>query len=68
MLAFKATLDRLPRDFDLNLIQIAAFKRSKGADLKKIMLQESQQLLDAVPKDSEIIVLNRLREEVDTRA
>lgn len=30
------------------------------------MLQESQQLLDAVPKECEIIVLDRLGEEVDT--
>ncbi len=63
---FQSYADRLPRDFDLNLIEIAAFKRSKGADLKKIMLQESQQLIDAVPKESEIIVLDRLGEEVDT--
>ncbi|PHH57126.1 23S rRNA (pseudouridine(1915)-N(3))-methyltransferase RlmH [Coxiella burnetii] len=63
---FQSYADRLPRDFDLNLIEIVAFKRSKGADLKKIMLQESQQLIDAVPKESEIIVLDRLGEEVDT--
>lgn len=63
---FQTYADRLPRDFTLNLIEIPAIKRTKGADLMKIIAQESEQLLDAVPKNSEIITLDRTGEQVDT--
>lgn len=50
---------RLPKDFSLNLIEIAAEKRTKSSDLHKIMQQESQALLNAVPSQNSIIALDQ---------
>ncbi len=45
---FQTDADRLPRDFALNLIEILTLRRTKNADLAKIILQESQILLEAI--------------------
>ncbi|AKQ33583.1 23S rRNA (pseudouridine(1915)-N(3))-methyltransferase RlmH [Candidatus Coxiella mudrowiae] len=59
-------VDRLPRNFALNLIEIPALRWTKNADLAKIILKESQILLEAISKEGEIIVLNRTGEEINT--
>jgi 23S rRNA (pseudouridine1915-N3)-methyltransferase len=50
---------RLPSDFKLNLIEIAAEKRGKNANLNKIMQIESEKLLHACPHGSHIIAFDR---------
>ncbi|WP_244897174.1 23S rRNA (pseudouridine(1915)-N(3))-methyltransferase RlmH [Candidatus Coxiella mudrowiae] len=59
-------VDRLPRNFALNLIEIPELRWTKNADLAKIILQESQILLEAISKEGEIIVLDRTGEEINT--
>lgn len=58
---------RLPRDYQLNLIEIEAQKRVKSADINKIIATESQQLFAAIPKDNHIIALDRHGISIDTR-
>jgi len=41
---------RLPRHARLNLVQVAAVKRSRNADVTRILEDEGQRLLAAVPK------------------
>ena len=49
---------RLPSDCPLQLHEIPAQKRAKGADLKRIADQEGQRMLDAVPKGAWVIALD----------
>lgn len=49
---------RLPKNFQLNLIEIPLIKRTKSSDIDRIILQESEKLLTTVPKDNLIIALD----------
>lgn len=64
---FQTYADRLPKDLVLNLIEVPALKRSKNANIRNIIFQESQVLLKAIPKDGEIIALDRTGEEISTQ-
>ena len=48
---------RFPRDLPLELIEIPAGKRGKNADIKRILEQEGEKMLAAVPKGARIITL-----------
>ncbi|GAB2921011.1 23S rRNA (pseudouridine(1915)-N(3))-methyltransferase RlmH [Rheinheimera gaetbuli] len=48
---------RFPRDLPLELIEIAAGKRGKNADIKRILEMEGEKMLAAVPKGSRIVTL-----------
>lgn len=48
---------RFPRDMPLELIEIAAGKRGKNADIRRILEQEGEKMLAAVPKGSRIVTL-----------
>lgn len=48
---------RFPRDMPLELIEIAAGKRGKNADIKRILELEGEKMLAAVPKGSRIVTL-----------
>ncbi len=48
---------RFPRDMPLELIEIPAGKRGKNADIKRILEQEGEKMLAAVPKGSRIVTL-----------
>jgi len=58
---------RLPVDCCLNLIEVAALRRGKNADLKRIAEQEAQSLLAAVPKGAQIIALDERGRQWTTR-
>ncbi len=49
---------RLPRDFQLNLIEINAPKRHKGANLERVMQQEATQLLSTIPQGNHVIAMD----------
>ena len=49
---------RMPRECQLNLIELPPAQRSKTTDLKKALSDEGQRLLKAVPKNADIIVLD----------
>ena len=48
---------RFPRDMPLELIEIAAGKRGKNADIKRILEQEGEKMLAAIPRGSKIVTL-----------
>jgi 23S rRNA (pseudouridine1915-N3)-methyltransferase len=48
---------RFPRDMPLELIEIPAGKRGKNADIKRILEQEGEKMLAAVPRGSKIVTL-----------
>ncbi len=56
--AFNDYAKRLPREFSLQLVEIAAIKRSKNCNIAKIITKESDALLSAVPKGNQIIALD----------
>lgn len=48
---------RLPADFHLQLVEIAAGKRGKNADIRRIVQQEGDRMLAAVPRSAHVIAL-----------
>lgn len=48
---------RFPADCALQLVEIAAGKRGKGADVTRITQQEGEKMLAAVPKGARIVTL-----------
>ena len=51
---------RLPSDYRLNLLELTAEKRLKNSNINNIIDIESKRLLTAVPRDNQIIALDRL--------
>ena len=49
---------RLPKNFTLDFKSIPIIKRSKSNSIAKIIEQESQAILKAIPKNSYIIALD----------
>lgn len=54
---FQQYQKRFPKDFELVLHEIAPGKRGKNADIARILRQEGEALLAAVPKGNRIITL-----------
>jgi 23S rRNA (pseudouridine1915-N3)-methyltransferase len=50
---------RLANSMPLNMIEIPAEKRSKSADIKRIMLKESARMLQAIPDRAHVVALDR---------
>lgn len=57
---------RMPRECRLVLREIAAGKRGKGADIARIVRDEGERQLAAVPKGARIVALDRQGRELDT--
>ena len=55
---FKEYQRRFPRDMVLELVEIAAGKRGKNADIARILQKEGEQMLAAIPKGNHIISLD----------
>lgn len=58
---------RLPADYQLRFIEIPAEKRTKQADIKKIIEKEEEKILAAIPKQSYCIALDRIGKSIDTK-
>lgn len=65
---FESYAKRLPPEFQLNLIEIAAGKRLKSTNLNQLIEQESNQLLKAAPRNDLIIALDRKGDSLDTQS
>lgn len=50
---------RMPRECQLALREIAAGRRTKGADIGRITLQEGERILRAVPARGRLVALDR---------
>lgn len=59
---------RLTQDCRLNLIEIEAGKRGKNADIKRILHDEGERMLGALPKNNHIIALEVCGKQWDTPA
>jgi 23S rRNA (pseudouridine1915-N3)-methyltransferase len=57
---------RFAGDWQLQLIEIPAGKRGKNADLARLMHDEGERMLKAVPKSSRVIALDVRGEQWDT--
>ncbi len=57
---------RLPRECRLTLREIPAGKRTKGADLKRLIAQEGARQLAAIPAGCRVVALDRTGRQMDT--
>jgi len=57
---------RLPRECRLVLHEVPAGRRTKGADLRRLIEQEGQRQLAAVPTGARVIALDRAGKQMDT--
>ena len=58
---------RIPHQARLNLLEVAAGKRGKNADVARILDDEGKRLLAAVPKGARVIALERTGKAMSTR-
>lgn len=59
---------RLPRELRMSVREIKAGARTKGADIARLVREESERLWAAVPKGAYVVALDREGEELDTAA
>ncbi len=59
---------RLPRECRLVLHEIPAGRRTKGADLRRLIKQEGARQLAAIPPGARVIALDRAGKQMDTEA
>lgn len=60
-------IKRLPKEFTPLLKEIPPGRRSKNSDLKRAIAEESQRLLQAIPKDCTVIALDENGKSWTTR-
>ena len=49
---------RMPPECRLNLIEIPAAKRTKAADIKRLLVQDGERMLEALPKNVLVVALD----------
>jgi len=57
---------RLPAEIKINPVLLPLIKRGKNPDIPRIVRDESRKILNAVPKDSQLVVLDVLGRAVTT--
>ena len=63
---FKEYAQRMPKLCELELVEIAAKKRGKNADIVRILRDEARELESAIPKGVLCIVLDRKGKTIST--
>ena len=63
---FDEYASRLPRECKLVLNQIAAGRRTKGADIARLVRAEGEKLLAAAPRHCRVVALDRQGRELNT--
>lgn len=63
---FNEYAKRLPKNYQLNLIEIPALKRTESTNIKQIIIEEGIKLLTAAPKNNLIIALDEHGKEWTT--
>ncbi|WP_126453266.1 23S rRNA (pseudouridine(1915)-N(3))-methyltransferase RlmH [Sulfuriflexus mobilis] len=56
--AYQDFAKRLPSEYRLNLVELAAGKRGKNADITRAIADEGKRMLDALPRDCRVIALD----------
>ncbi len=57
---------RMPPECRIELVEIAAGQRGKGADLARLQREEGERMLAAIPKGAEVVALDARGRMVDT--
>ena len=57
-LGYEEFARRMPPECRLNLIEIPAAKRTKAADIKRLLAQEGERMLEALPKNVLVVALD----------
>ncbi len=63
---FEEYSNRLKQEIQLKLIEVPALPRKKNSDLSKILKEESDKLLSAIPKNCKIVGLDVIGDAVTT--
>jgi len=63
---FKEYAERMPRECKFVLHEISAGRRTKGADIARLVREEGKKALAAVPKGARIVMLDREGEMLNT--
>jgi 23S rRNA (pseudouridine1915-N3)-methyltransferase len=63
---FSEYAQRMPNLCQLELVEIAAKKRGKNADIARLLRDEAKALINAIPARSLIIALDRKGKKIDT--
>ena len=66
-LGYQEYAKRIRGQMQLNLIEVAAIRRGKNADIQRIMRLEEQKIHNALPQKARIIVLERTGVSCSTR-
>lgn len=65
-MGFEEYAGRLRHDVELKLIEVPALVRKKNADVKRILKEEGEKLLKAIPKNTLIVGLDVVGREMTT--
>ncbi|MDM1544901.1 23S rRNA (pseudouridine(1915)-N(3))-methyltransferase RlmH [Ignatzschineria indica] len=65
-MGFEEYAERLRHDVELKLIEVPALVRKKNADVKRILKEEGEKLLKAIPKNTLIVGLDVVGREMTT--
>jgi len=65
--AYQDFARRLPGEYRLNLVELAAGKRGKNADIARAIADEGKRMLEALPKDCLVIALDEHGREWSTK-
>lgn len=57
-MAYQDFAKRLPNEYRINLVELAAGKRGKNADIARAIADEGKRMLDALPRDCLVIALD----------
>ncbi len=65
--AFKDYAKRMPAQCRVYLVEVPAAKRTRNADIERVLKEEGRRLLAAVPADAEVIALERRGKQKSTK-
>ena len=66
VLGFTEYVKRMPPESRIKLVEIAAGKRGKNSDVKRLMQQEGEKMLAAIPKGAKVVALDVLGKACST--
>lgn len=65
-LGFSEYVKRMPPESRIKLVEIAAGKRGKNSDIKRLTQQEGEKMLAAIPKGAKVVALDVLGKNCST--
>lgn len=63
---FNEYVKRMPPESKIKLVEIAAGKRGKNSDIKRLTQQEGEKMLAAIPKSAKVVALDVLGKALST--